>query len=225
MNFGNLSGRNKMLLGVAGGVVLIAIVVVIVAGPMGGRGLFGAAVSSCNIVPQYPAVMRGLNAQVQLLCLNDRGVQVDLTPKAEWTISDAKVAGVNNGEHKGLITAVTPGTANVTAKSSAPLPGTAATTVNVFDLKLTPQNPTLERGQTMQLNLALETIAWVADFTANVNTQWMSSNPAVATVDSSKMKGLVTAIGPGTAIIYASGFFPVGAQGAYVVQPTAVTVK
>jgi hypothetical protein len=68
--------------------------------------------------PANPAleVVEGKTRQLLLKGVRSDGSVVDLTPLAEWTSSDARVLGVDNGKAKGLLTAKATGQARITAE-------------------------------------------------------------------------------------------------------------
>jgi len=118
-----------------------------------------------------------------------------------WISSDPSVAIVNLTT--GLVTGISSGTTTITATgNSSSLAGTVTVTVGIF-----PPNPTASAGSTILLTAK-------SSFAGDSFT-WSSSDPTVATVDST---GLVTTISPGTAVITA-----VGSVSGDVVQ-TVVTV-
>lgn len=112
-----------------------------------------------------------------------------------WTSSNTNVARVS----KGVVTAVAEGTATITASS-----GNISTTctinvsnniIKITNLAMNKTTATMNTGENLQLSYTKQP----ANATSTV--EWSSSNPSVATVDSS---GLVTAIDGGTVTIYAT---------------------
>jgi uncharacterized protein YjdB len=99
----------------------------------------------------------------------------------------------------GLITAVSGGTAIITATSAADTTKTAAAVVNVT-IPLTglslPATLGLHQGQTQPF-----TLPYVPSNTTQTGITWTSSNPGVAAVDTA---GRVTAVAEGTATITAT---------------------
>ena len=113
----------------------------------------------------------------------------DLT--VSWSSSNPAVATVSDG----LVTAVSEGTATISAKS-ATLTATCTVTVEhlnvpVESLTLDLTSITLEAGSTQLLT------ATVTPSNADATLSWSSSDPAVATVSD----GLVRGVAPGTATI------------------------
>jgi uncharacterized protein YjdB len=114
-----------------------------------------------------------------------------------WESSDPAVAAVSSA---GEVTAVAGGTATITATTVNGLTATCLVTVQTTDnvpvtgVNLTPPaNTALIQDDTVQLTAAVQP----ANAT-NPAITWSSTRPDVASVD---QNGLVTAIGPGTAVI------------------------
>lgn len=111
-----------------------------------------------------------------------------------WTSSNTNVARVSNG----VVTAVAEGTATITASSGNI---SATCTINVSDniikitsLTMNKTTATMSAGETLQLSYTKQPT------NATSTVEWSSSNPNIATVNSS---GLVTAVDSGTVTIYA----------------------
>ncbi|MBV7437198.1 Ig-like domain-containing protein [Aeromonas sp. sif2416] len=139
----------------------------------------------------------GLTGQLAASGTYSDGTSADVTANVQWS-SDPAIATVSL---TGLVTAVAPGTATITGildGQSATLSVTVTNaTINAGGLTITVPPMTLAAGQTGQLaaNGSYSDGSSV-DVTASVS--WVSSDPAVATVDAS---GLVTGVAPGTATI------------------------
>ncbi|CAB1247585.1 protein of unknown function [Ruminococcaceae bacterium BL-6] len=135
----------------------------------------------------------------------DRGTNGQLTVSYEppdttedktvtWTSSNPEIATVDN---TGKVTAVSAGDAKITAKV-----GTHTATCNVtvvvliHSISLDKANLTLDRGTNDQLKVSIDP----PDTTEDTTVTWTSSNPAVATVDST---GKVAAISKGETTITA----------------------
>jgi uncharacterized protein YjdB len=115
-----------------------------------------------------------------------------------WQTNPASVATVSAS---GMVTAVAAGAATISATSEGKS-GTAAVTVApvpVASVAVSPATATVLAGNTVQL--AATPKAADGDPLAGRTVTWTSSNPAVATVNSS---GLVTAVAAGTVTITAT---------------------
>ena len=119
-------------------------------------------------------------------------------PRFSWSSSDAAVATVDS---TGLVTAVSAGSATITAAAGGAT-GTAVVTVvqAAGSVTVEPAEATLSAlGDTVRL--AAEAFDANGNEVVDAQFSWSSSDAAVATVDST---GLVTAAGSGTATISAS---------------------
>ncbi len=117
-----------------------------------------------------------------------------------WTSSNDGVATV---DANGLVTAVAPGTATITATTNDGSNLTAACAVTVKPAVVLATSVTLNEttaevtiGETLQLTATV-----APENASNPTVTWSSSDDAIATVDAN---GLVTAVAAGTAIITAS---------------------
>ncbi|MBP5274055.1 MAG: Ig-like domain-containing protein [Abditibacteriota bacterium] len=137
----------------------------------------------------------------------------------EWSSDDTSVAGVSGD---GLVKAVNPGTAVITAKTvdggfTAKCKVTVTRTVPVTGVSLDVSKITLCVGDTRTLRATVSP----ADAT-NQQVRWMSSNTEVATVDKN---GAVTAVGEGEATVKTKtvdGGFTANCK-VTVTKPVAVT--
>jgi uncharacterized protein YjdB len=153
-------------------------------------------VASVSVAPGLDTLVVGESVQLAATPRDASGAA--LAGRAVgWASSDNLVATVSSS---GLVTAVTTGTATVTATSEGRT-GSASIVVlarPVATVTVTPQNPVVEVGATAQLTTRL------ADVAGNVLTgrviTYTSDNLAVATVSAS---GLVTGVSAGSATIVA----------------------
>ncbi|MBR6283532.1 MAG: Ig-like domain-containing protein [Muribaculaceae bacterium] len=144
----------------------------------------------------------------------------DATDKSlTWTTSNSAVAQVNNN---GMVTAVAPGTATITAKANdgSGKRATCRVTVKpvlVTSVTVTPASVDMQAGDTIKLS----TTVLPANAT-NKTLTWKSSNTSVATVSS---MGVVTARSVGSAIITATATDGSGKAGTcqVTVRPTMVS--
>ncbi|MGA2957592.1 MAG: Ig-like domain-containing protein [Thermodesulfobacteriota bacterium] len=169
-----------------------------------------ATLSSIAVTPANPSVPAGVNQQFIALGTYSDGTSHDITTQVTWTSSNTSEATVSNS---GLATAITVGTATITATSgsisgSTTLTVTPATlssiavTPNPFPLEFSsfPTLLSIPVGATLQFT-ALGTYSDGTSHDITTQVTWTSSNPAAATISSS---GLATAFAAGTANITAT---------------------
>jgi uncharacterized protein YjdB len=151
------------------------------------------AVRSVTVSPQTLALQVGQSATAVATVDRDAGV----AGTVNWASSNTAVATVSSA---GVITAVAPGTAVVSATSTVDNTKSSALAVtvspvpnNLTALSVAPTTASLGVGGTVQLVPSATTVG-----TPTVTYTYASSNTAVATVSNS---GLVTAVGNGTAVI------------------------
>src|SRR5207302_720893 len=135
-----------------------------------------------------------------------------------WSSSNTSVATVSNS---GLVSAVTPGSATITAASEGKS-GTSTITVTpvpVASVDVTPPSASVQAGQTVQLT-ATPKDANGAPLSVRTLT-WSISNTAAATVSNS---GLVSGVTPGTATTTATSEGTSGTSSITVTQVPVATV-
>ena len=171
-------------------------------GLAGSATLTVAALQSITISPANPGVtLVGGTQQFSATGTLSNGATQNLTGQVIWNSSSPATTTIN--PTTGLATGVAPGTTQITATSgtivSAPVTLTLATVVS---LGLSPANPTLDAGSTVQLT-ATGTLSDANSTTLVLNSQvtWSSSSPAIVAVNSS---GVASALVPGTATISAT---------------------
>ena len=162
----------------------------------------GGKTASCEVTIKIPVTSLVINTGAKTM-LAGKTFQlaawpqpVDATDRSmTWSSSNPAVATVSS---TGLVTAVKNGTANITVKTvDGGFTKTCAITVGipVTSVKINVEAKTIIAGKTFKL------AAWPQPANASNRTvTWSSSNPAVATVDST---GLVTAVQNGKATIKA----------------------
>ena len=142
-----------------------------------------------------------LTSQGETLQLTATVLPEDATDKSvTWTSSNTSVATVSN---TGLVTAVSSGTATITATTNDGSNKSATCTVTVdipvpaTSISLSQTAATLtSQGETLQLTATV-----LPENATNKSVTWTSSNTSVATVSNT---GLVTAVSSGTATITAT---------------------
>jgi trimeric autotransporter adhesin len=152
-------------------------------------------VSSVIVSPGQASVVVGQTTQLSAQVTDAQGNVLPGRPisYSSGTPSVATVSG------SGVVTGVGPGTATITATSEGKT-GTATITVTpipVARVTVTPAEPNVVVGQTVQLSAAAEAANGqpLNDRTA----AWTSGAPSVASVSGA---GVVTGLSPGTAIIF-----------------------
>ncbi len=183
-------------------------------------------VASVVVTPPHVDAAPGGKAQFTAVAYD--AAQNPLTDRTiTWSTSNAAVASVTQ---TGLMTAVGPGAANITATAEGKS-GVSTVSVSqapVASIVVTPSPLSMSVGQTTQLTAAL------ADSAGNVlsgrTVTWSSSNTGVATVSA---QGLLTAVAAGTTTITAASEGKSGtdavtisnvAVGSVTVQPQGATI-
>lgn len=156
------------------------------------------SLTSISIAPANPAVAAGFRLQLTATGHYSDGTTHDLTAQVTWASGSSAVATMDAG---GLLSGVGAGTSTVTA-TLANIAGSAiatVTTATLQSLTLTPANPAVAPGATLQLTaLGNFSDGTHLDLTAQVT--WTSGTPAVATMSG----GVVSGVAPGTSIITAT---------------------
>ena len=157
------------------------------------------AVALVVIAPQNPTVVTGGSVQLTANILDSSGNF--LTGRAvTWTSSNQNVAVVNAS---GLVTAIAPGGATITAISEGVVGATQVTVSapasTVASVVVTPGSASVQVGGTTTLSAAV--LGANGAPLAGKTVTWSSSNGAVASVSGS---GVVTGVAAGTATITAT---------------------
>ena len=172
----------------------------------GCRGFFTkSTLQSLAVGPATPTLQTGnTNNTRQMTAVGtyDDGVRPD--PKVTWSIADVTGTNVATVSAGGLVTAMNQGTATVTATSTEipTLFGSTTVTVTVpciQSIAVTPPNPTVTHGSTLQFTATAQTCNGSVNITDFAT--WTSSDTTKATIDSN---GLATAVAPGTTNITAA---------------------
>ncbi len=171
-------------------------------------------ITGLTITPSTDSVaLPGQTAQfIALGTSGTTGLPTNLTTLVAWSSSNAGVATI--GATTGLATAVGQGTTQITAlytnpdrsvvAATATFTVTGSTSEPLQSISITPATESILAGQTSQL-IAIGTFSPTAttpgtqDLTSTV--KWTSSNASVASITSPG--GLLTAVGPGDAVITA----------------------
>lgn len=170
----------------------------------GGKATITASAGSCKAtcIVNILVPVTGITLdRSSLILAKDTGTSLiatlhpdDVTDReVAWTSSNPNIASV---DHAGHITAVSPGTATITAKSQdGGYTASCAVTVYipVTGVSLNQSSLSIIKGQTSTLTATIAP----ADAT-NKTVVWSTNNPGVVTVDAA---GNITAVGGGTAVI------------------------
>lgn len=162
----------------------------------------GSVSASCSITVNPVVEITGISLNKTsdtLVASTKETLTATITPSnatdthLKWTSSDKKVARVK----KGVVTAVSEGTAVITATSkdgkySASCTITVTPKVKVIGISLNKTSDTLAVGVSDTLSATI-----TPSNATNQNLRWISSNKRVVKVE----KGVVTAVSEGTAVI------------------------
>lgn len=152
--------------------------------------------STVTLTPASTAIIVGTTVQLSPQVTDPAGNILTGRP-ISYVSDNSAVATVNS---TGLVTAITPGSARITATSEGKV-GTATITVNplpVASVQVTPATGTVLVGGTRQL--AAQALSDSGQALAGRTVTWTSGAPGVASVSPA---GLVTGIAPGIAVIVA----------------------
>lgn len=158
-------------------------------------------VSSISVTPATASLSVGGTQQLHATANYSDRSSGDVTATATWTSSNAAVATVSNA---GMVTAVAPGNATVTASDGGQT-ASSAITVNapqrvLTSISISPSSGTVTVGTTLQLK-ATGTYSDNSTSDLTGTASWSSSSTTVATVNSG---GLVTGVAAGSATIMAA---------------------
>jgi trimeric autotransporter adhesin len=190
------------------------------------EGKSGTATINVTAIPVASVVVSP--ATKSMLATQTFSLGVTVTDSAGNVVTDRVVTWASNNtaaatvSGAGVVTAVAPGTATITATSEGKSGSSAITVtqVPVGIVVVQPARDSIGPGATVQLTAVTEDSA--GGVLSGRAVSWGSSNPAVATVSSS---GLVTAVALGNATITASSEGKSGTSAITVYTPVAsVTV-
>jgi len=170
-------------------------------------------VSAVTVSPSTATLVVAATRQFSAAVTATGGASEDVT----WASSDTDVATV---DADGLVTAVAPGTATITATSNFDdsVSGSAEVVVlppSVTTVTVDPAEATVDTGATQQFDASVATVSGADD-----TVTWTTSNPTVATIDDD---GLATAVAPGTATITATSNFDDSVTGTATLNVAGVT--
>ena len=174
----------------AGGPVTVTATLVTDGTAVSGTGqlsVFAATITSIRVtapsLPTPPSMAAPLTAQLRAIAEYSNGSRLDVTSAASWTSSAPALATVSSVTgFVGVVTAVAPGTATITATYDGNV-GTlalAVTTATVTSIVVTPSTLTLALGTYSGLQAeASFSDGTMADVTSQAT--WVSTNPELAT--------------------------------------------
>jgi trimeric autotransporter adhesin len=144
--------------------------------------------STITVGPATPTIQQGTTLQMAATGTYNDGSTKDLTSKALWASSDTTVLTISRS---GLVSAMTTGSATITATSGTVSGSTSATVTlaNLVSIAVTPTNPTIRSGQTQQFK-ATGTVQGGGTFDITNSVTWASSSTTVAQISAA---GLATA--------------------------------
>jgi len=156
-----------------------------------------ATLLSIAVTPQSPTIAKGTTRQLTAIGTYSDSSRQDLTNQVTWASSDTSKATISS---TGLATGMDFGSVTITATLGSVFGSTSLNVVALLSIAVTPQGPTIAKGQTQQLGA---TGTYSDNSTQDLTTQvtWTSSDTSNATVGNS---GLVTGLGIGTATITAT---------------------
>lgn len=162
-----------------------------------------ATLTSIELTPTTLTIARGLTRQLVVNGRYSNGLTQPVTSMTTWASSSASVATLSSA---GLLTAVAPGTATITATVGTFSANLALTVsdAEVTSIVITPAAPSLGIGRTLQL---VATGSFTDGTTQPVtdDATWSSATPANATISNATgTHGLLTAVALGTSEISAT---------------------
>ena len=197
LNLGNLRSLARAL---AAG--LLITLVACSGGGGGGMSAVAPTIRSIEITPNNPQIAAGTSAQLVATAIFSDGSHQDVTSNVTWTSSNEQAATVSNG----LATGLTAGSTTISASTASTIGQTtlAVTPATLMAIEVTPPNPSVAKGSNTRFKATgVFSDRSTQDLTSQVN--WVSSNPAVATVtNAAGSAGMATATGTGATHINAS---------------------
>lgn len=165
----NLTKRNKIVLAIAGVVIVVVVAGIVLLG-VGDTGLFGG--SAIHISPQNPAVLK--DSRVAL--------SINSAFTCKWSTDNQWVAEIfdydSGGDKKITIYGYYPGTASIKAHCAI---GNRYATVNVrWPVEVIPNSASVIVGQSVHLTTANDSCKWSAS-SAGVSLTRLTDGAALAT--------------------------------------------
>lgn len=170
-------------------------------------------ITSITVTPADPFIAKGTTLKLSVTAHFSDGMSLTSWTQITWQSSDTTVATVSGA---GLVSAVSEGTAVITAIDKAHPSITGSVTATVTDLQsiiLTPLDASISAGTSTQFTAigifsALTPSAWSPTWPPDITTlvSWASSSTNIATIISNGTgsNGFATAVFPGTVTITAT---------------------
>lgn len=172
-----------------------------------------ASLSSIAITPGTVAIPVQVQQQLKAVGTYSNSSTKNLTATATWSSSNPSVATVSSG---GLVTALAPGSATISARSGT-ITGSASITVTAATLRSIAMSPATRRTNVgaSSVTHVIGTFSDGTKFRLTQNMTWAIGASSIATVDAN---GTVTGVGAGTTTLRvthssgltAKGFVTVG---------------
>jgi uncharacterized protein YjdB len=187
-------------------------------GGAAGEGENSATLVSVAVTPSIARAAVGTKVALQATGTYSDNSTRDITASATWTSDNASLASVVAG----VVTAVAPGTANISASLSG-LTGSAKITIpsaTVQALTVTPATATVAIQGTVPFN-AVVTLSDATTEDITATAAWSSSSPTVASVSSA---GIATGLSAGKSTIEAAVGSVTGSAALTVSSATLVSI-
>ncbi len=187
-----------------------------------------AVITSISVTPIAPLIPVGTVVPFVATAIFSDGTSQNVTGAATWVSSAPRVLAVTTaGGARGRGTGVAAGTATVTATFMGISGSTTATVTNAVatSISVSPAGVTLAVGARRQFT-AQEIFSDGTSRDVTAAATWLSMQPAVAGVsDAAATRGLVTAVGAGTATIQATLAGLSGSVAVTVTQATLASIQ
>lgn len=174
---------------------LASLVLLIVA--LGCHGFFvDPTLTSIAVTPPTPSVIQNETVQMTATGSYNDGSVKNITGTASWSSSDVTKAKISNS---GLVTAISPGSASITASSQAVSGSTTVTITiaNLASIQISPSTTSAITGQTVPFQA---TGTYQGGGSANVTDSvvWSTNSQGVTISNSPPTNGQATITGPFT---------------------------
>jgi trimeric autotransporter adhesin len=187
-----------------------------------------AVLVSIQVTPSNPSIPKGMTLQLSATGIYSDHSTQDLTGQVTWGASDPSVAAVSNAAGaNGLAAALAVGPATVSAALDGVTGSTdfSVTEAILVSIQVTPTNPGLAKGTTLQLTAT----GTYSDHSAQDLTKqvtWGASDPSVASVSNADgFDGLATALAVGTTTVSAALGMVSGTAALEVTAATLVAIE